>query len=218
MVPEVLIITSSPNSVADLQRGLADCGYYVSVAEWKANLWVQQARESQANVIVLYVPDLDDLKEEDVRLLPRDSAHSPYLVVVGSGDLRQRVRCLNAGADACMLPSIGATEMVARLVALMRTIARGRALVYDEGDLSLDLARKVATYRGYRLDLSPYEFKVLRELALRVMESRCQSTGTSEDPRLTEALGRLRGFADRIERRGRHRIQPLGTVDKKEGP
>jgi hypothetical protein len=82
---------------------------------------------------------------------------------VGPGEVGDRVRGLDAGADDYLVKPFSLLELAARLRALTRRDSR-RPVVLTEGDLKLDPATKRAWRAGAELSLSPNR-KILPDLS-----------------------------------------------------
>jgi DNA-binding response OmpR family regulator len=192
---DVLILTSRPEWAAIWRSALSERGYDVIVEPWQADDWLARPDAATALLVILDPPDVKNVELAAIGGLK--SRGSPVsLVIVGKGDVESRVSALNAGADACLVAGVGIAEMAARLTALLRRVPTSpRGITFSEGDLSLDLHTRSATYRGRQLAISQYEFRILRDLALQVMEYRSISAAAMGDDRLSEALHDLDHYA-----------------------
>jgi two-component system OmpR family response regulator len=90
----------------------------------------------------------------------------PLLVVSGSGDWRDRVASLDAGADDFLVKPVRAEEVAARLRAVIRRAVGHCCERIRAGDVELDLRARAAWLEGEALDLTRDEFRLLRLLAL----------------------------------------------------
>jgi two-component system OmpR family response regulator len=82
------------------------------------------------------------------------------------GEVHDRVRGLDSGADDYLTKPFAFDELLARLRALMRR--RGAAMVdsaIQVNGLRIDLIRHTVTLRDELLDLTPTEFRLLEVLA-----------------------------------------------------
>jgi DNA-binding response OmpR family regulator len=83
------------------------------------------------------------------------------LMLTAAGAVRDRIEGLGLGADDYLPKPFDFAELVARVRALGRRSGPVLPPVFDNGDLTLDPNRRVATRAGRRLELSPKEFAVL---------------------------------------------------------
>jgi DNA-binding response OmpR family regulator len=152
--------------------------------------WGTAASLEGRHVVVTRVPDLLIGLREALRLvhdavllelerpvapgleLCRDlRAHSDVpLVVVAEPALgeTERVAALEAGADDCVVEPFSPIELLARIHAAVRRARRiGSASVLRAGPLALFVASGTVTLHGKPLDVTSYEFAILRVLAER---------------------------------------------------
>lgn len=94
--------------------------------------------------------------------------NQPLVVLSNKGDWRERVECLDAGADDFMIKPVRSEEVVARIRAIVR---RGAGHSNDRivlGNLDIDLKARGAWLDGACLSLARNEFRFLRLFALNV--------------------------------------------------
>ncbi len=206
VAPEVLVLADHPEGMTALRSGLEEQGYSVVVGSREEAVPAHPALES-VTVVLIEVEDITGLQLEAIRALAGAAPSERRVVVVGEGNVADRVRLLNAGADLCLPRGLSGDEQLARVLAVIRQAGlHGRRLTLREGSLTVDLARRAAAYRGRRLSLSPAEYRSLRELALRVVENRSRFPGPDGDDRLTMAIRRLCDFAERLEENTQSRM------------
>jgi two-component system OmpR family response regulator len=84
---------------------------------------------------------------------------TPVIFVTGVGDVDDRVKGLQLGADDYIVKPVAYDELIARMEAVLR---RRQSLAPIEfGDLSLDLARRKVERAGQPINLSPREYDLL---------------------------------------------------------
>ncbi|HUN34104.1 MAG TPA: response regulator transcription factor [Trebonia sp.] len=119
------------------------------------------AQVNRYDVVVLD-RDLPRTHGDDVcRALVAGGSSSRVLMLTAAGSLEERVEGLELGADDYLPKPFELTELVARIRALTRRPANPQVTYLECGDLSLDLARRVAVRAGRRLELFPKELAVL---------------------------------------------------------
>jgi two-component system KDP operon response regulator KdpE len=115
----------------------------------------------------LGLPDEDGL--EIIRNIRRD--HITPIVVLSARDAEaMKVRALDLGADDYVTKPFGVDELLARLRAALRhgIQIRGSAPIVRTSDLEVDLGRRLVFKAGSIVKLSPKEYQLLAELALRL--------------------------------------------------
>lgn len=110
----------------------------------------------------LGLPDIDGV--EVLRRL-REWTGVPVIVLSVREQEEDKIAALDAGADDYLTKPFGAGELLARIrAALRRSISPPSDPVFEIGDLRVDLARRLVTRQGQRIELTPTEFALLRVL------------------------------------------------------
>jgi two-component system response regulator TctD len=118
-----------------------------------------------AIVLDLSLPSMDGLTVLE-RLRARGNA-SPVVILTARGELGERVRGLNLGADDYLPKPFELAELEARLQAVMRRAHGQPVSQLSLGSLHYDGSGRVFTLGGERLALRPKEHAVLEALLLR---------------------------------------------------
>jgi DNA-binding response OmpR family regulator len=106
--------------------------------------------------------DLPALHGDEVcRQIVAEHSASRVLMLTAASTVAQRVDGLALGADDYLPKPFDFAELVARVRALGRRSATALPPTLENGDITLDPSRRVASRAGRRLDLSPKEFAVL---------------------------------------------------------
>ncbi|MFF5228271.1 response regulator transcription factor [Dactylosporangium sp. NPDC000521] len=125
---------------------------------------MEQLAVTRYDVMVLD-RDLPGLHGDEVcRRTVAGGAGTRVLMLTAAGTVRDRVEGLGLGADDYLPKPFDFAELVARVRALARRTTPALPPVLDNGDLTVDPNRRVASRAGRRLDLSPKEFAVLSHL------------------------------------------------------
>ncbi|MFF4398745.1 response regulator transcription factor [Streptomyces sp. NPDC001480] len=125
---------------------------------------LEQMAVTRYDVVVLD-RDLPRVHGDEVcRRIVAGGAGTRVLMLTAAGTVRDRVEGLGLGADDYLPKPFDFAELVARVRALGRRSTPALPPVLDDGDLTLDPNRRVASRAGRRLDLSPKEFAVLEHL------------------------------------------------------
>jgi two-component system, OmpR family, KDP operon response regulator KdpE len=113
-------------------------------------------------ILDLGLPDMDGA--EVTRYL-REWTQIPIIVVSVREREEDKIAALDAGADDYLTKPFGTGELMARIrVALRRSTQPENMPVFELGDLSVDLSRRLVTVRGELVTLTPTEYDILRTL------------------------------------------------------
>ena len=149
-----------------LQRGLSVEGHE---AEWVGDgeAAIQRARAWTPDLVVLDLglPQCDG--HEVLALLSAEFSRSSVLVLTGRGEVEERVRCLNLGADDFVAKPFSFQELIARCRAILRRRERYADPVLRWGDVALDRLRRTVERSGSAVELTAREFALLESLMLR---------------------------------------------------
>jgi two-component system OmpR family response regulator len=161
----VLVVDDEVRLAAVVRRGLEEEGYAVDVVgDGLEAVWMATENDYDAIVLDVMLPGCDGF--EVCRRLRQAQRWAPVVMLTARGDVDDRVKGLDAGADDYLAKPFSFAELAARLRALTRRGAEPRPVSLQVGDLRLD----PATHRAWRGDaelaLSPKEFALL-ELLLR---------------------------------------------------
>jgi two-component system copper resistance phosphate regulon response regulator CusR len=158
-----ILVVEDEKRISDfVLRGLTGAGYQVELAEdGKSALERMHAVDYDLLILDLMLPDIDGLtileKARNRKVSP------PVLILSARGDVDDRVKGLEQGADDYLVKPFAFVELLARVRALMR---RGQPLAEKlvVGDLALDALRRKASRAGEPIDLAPKEFAILEFL------------------------------------------------------
>jgi two-component system, OmpR family, KDP operon response regulator KdpE len=167
---KVLIVEDDPTIRTGVVRALTERGHVVaSAASAMEGLKLAVAEKPDVILLDLGLPDLDG--REMLRMLRAVSA-VPVIVVTARRTEEEIVRALDAGADDYVVKPYGASQIDARIRAVLRRSggepdAAPRDAAVSVGGLRIDQRSRVATLDGAALELTPREFDLLHYLAVR---------------------------------------------------
>ncbi|PWJ86519.1 two-component system KDP operon response regulator KdpE [Pseudaminobacter salicylatoxidans] len=115
-------------------------------------------------ILDLGLPDISGL--DLIRILRTGGNPVPILVLSSRVDEKGKVEALDLGADDYVTKPFGTAELFARIRAALRhrLQQQGEQPVFQNGDLSVDLVRRIVRVRGAEVKLSPKEYDILRLL------------------------------------------------------
>jgi len=115
-----------------------------------------------AVILDIMLPGCDGL--DALRRLRAMSNTTPVLLLSARGEVGQRIRGLDAGADDYLAKPFSMAEVIARLRAITRRAGEQPPLFLRLADLSLDLTRRRAQRADQAIELTPREFRLLEVL------------------------------------------------------
>ena len=161
-VTRVLVVEDEKRIADFISRGLESAGYQVATVHDGTSA-VERIHELEFDLIVLDLglPDMDGLKVLE-KIRNRKTMPS-VLILSARGNVEDRVKGLELGADDYLVKPFAFVEFLARVRALLR---RGSAMPerYQVGDLMLDALRRKVTRAGEAIELAPKEFSILEHL------------------------------------------------------
>ena len=169
----ILVVDDEAVVLDTLRPILSKAGHQVQVAtDGETALFL--ARQDPPDLVILDVmlPKIDGLQV--CRILRRESS-VPILMLTAMGEEADKVLGLEVGADDYLTKPFGASELLARVKALLRRVQASQAAAEAEvsadrglvlrrlqqGDLEVDLVSGRATLAGVPLSLKPREFDLL---------------------------------------------------------
>jgi two-component system catabolic regulation response regulator CreB len=168
--PRILIVEDEPGIADTLQYALRTEGYEPAwVATGEAGL--AEASERPPALVILDV-GLPDGSGFDVFRRLRATSDVPVVFLTARSDEIDRVVGLELGADDYVAKPFSPRELVARVRSILRRAARAPAEpavapAVAHAPIAVDDGRKQIRYYGQLLELSRYEYGLLKTLAAR---------------------------------------------------
>jgi two-component system catabolic regulation response regulator CreB len=166
----ILIVEDEPGIADTLQYALRTEGYEpVWAATGEAGLAEAQARTPALVILDVGLPDGSGF---DVFRRLRATRDVPVIFLTARSDEIDRVVGLELGADDYVPKPFSPRELVARVRSILRRAARPAAPAGDiacagAGPIRVDEGRRQIRYYGRLLELSRYEYGLLKALAAR---------------------------------------------------
>ena len=158
-------------------------------------------RAEAVDVVVLDVALPDGTGIELCQELRREGARVPILLLTAHGEVAQRVRGLDAGADDFLAKPFAVAELRARVRALGRRGPLDRTTVVTLPDVEIDLAARLAHRHGVEVPITAREWAVIELLAARrgrvvtrteILDELWGDTGEPASASLDVIIGRIR--------------------------
>jgi DNA-binding response OmpR family regulator len=182
----VLIIEDDAALGLFLQKGLKLEGHDVTwVGDGETGL--RYAEEHRPDLIVL---DLSLPRKDGTEVLEEMRGRfdgTAVLVLTGRSQVEERVRCLNLGADDCLLKPFSFHELTARCRALLRRREMFADPVLRHGDVELNRMDRRVMRNGRLVELTVKEIHSSAVLRLRTALSELQGVGIASSGNLQKA-------------------------------
>ena len=159
----VLIVEDDVALGLFLAKGLKLEGHEVAlVADGQTGL--EKALNSRPDLMVL---DLGLPRKDGMQVLEEMQGHlagTSVLVLTGRSGVQERVRCLNLGADDCLLKPFSFSELTARCRGLLRRRMQYADPVLRVGGVELNRMDRSVARDGQAVELTAKEFALLEYL------------------------------------------------------
>ena len=154
--PRLLVVDDERPIREMLELGLKSRGFEVrSVADGPAAIPVIQEWKPELILLDVMLPKVDGLS-----MLPllRRLTEAPIVMLSAKGELDDRVRGLDRGADDYVAKPFEMSELVARLRSALRRPRLEHVEVISYADVEVELETRTVRRGGRTLDLSPLEY------------------------------------------------------------
>jgi DNA-binding response OmpR family regulator len=164
----ILVVDDDPRYVRSLRFNLEASDYDVLTAlDGEAAIDVTATEQPDLILLDVRMPGPDGCQ---VCRRIREFSSVPIIMLTALGDVTDRIRGLEAGADDYVTKPFSASELVARVRAALRgrELSRGgrEITTFQAGDLLVDLARRRVFIAGEEVHLTPIEYGLICELAV----------------------------------------------------
>lgn len=161
----ILVVDDEPPIRKLLRIGLTVEGYAILEAT-NAMEAMEKVETEQPDLILLDL-GLPDIQGHDLLARWRnDLLELPIIILSSRTDEAGIVKALELGADDYVTKPFGTRELVARIrVALRHRLQQqGERPIFQTGDLSVDLVKRIVKVADKEVKLSPKEYDILRIL------------------------------------------------------
>jgi two-component system copper resistance phosphate regulon response regulator CusR len=166
----ILIVEDEKKTAAFIKKGLSEENFTVDVCEnGRDGLDLALNREYDLVLLDVMLPGIDGW--EVLRRLRERGKETPVIMLTVLGEVEDRVKGLELGADDYLTKPFAFTELLARIHTILRRGPVRTSEVLRVGDLEIDFMAHRVSRAGKRLDLTPKEFALLSLLARRSGEA-----------------------------------------------
>jgi len=199
----ILVVDDDPAILRLLCTNLRARGYNATTAiDGEESLEAVERDFVDLIILDIMMPKLDGV---EVCRRIREWSNVPIIVLSARGDEKNKVKCLELGADDYLTKPFGIAELMARIkTALRHSDTSGAAPVqptFSSEDLEINFAMRRVSIGGKEVKLTPTEYSVLQHLAVNankvlthgmLLQSVWGSEYSSEKEYLRVFIGRLR--------------------------
>ena len=160
----ILLVEDDPKIASFIIKGLKAEGFAVDHENnGEDGLHMALTEPYDAAVIDIMLPKIDGLGL--IANMRREKRKTPIIILSAKGEVDDRVKGLQIGADDYLTKPFAFSELLARLQALIR-----RSSDADEptkltvADISMNLITREVVRAGKKIDLQPLEFSLLEYL------------------------------------------------------
>ncbi|HTE45106.1 MAG TPA: response regulator transcription factor [Gemmatimonadaceae bacterium] len=167
----ILVIEDNRNLATGLRNNLEIEGYEVQIAsDGTSGLTIARATMPDLIVLDLMLPGMDGYRV--LKTLREDGVDTPVLILSARGEETDKVLGFHLGADDYVAKPFGLLELLARVDALLRRAATGRArnkltAPVSFGDVQVDPGTHNVCRGGESVILRPKEYDLLVALLQR---------------------------------------------------
>ncbi|MDR2794496.1 MAG: response regulator transcription factor [Holosporaceae bacterium] len=162
----VLLIEDDTQTAKGIEILLKKEGITVDVTSFgQYGLEVGKIYDYDGIVLDLMLPDIDGV--DVIRKLRASNVRTPVLVLSGLSACKDKVTCLNIGADDYVTKPFESRELVSRIQAVIRRSKGHAESVIKVGKMTVNLQSKRVDIDGKPLRLTGKEYSILELLCLR---------------------------------------------------
>ena len=162
-IVKILVVDDEPPIRKLLRVGLGTEGFLILEAP-SAAIAREIMRDDRPDLVLLDL-GLPDISGHDLLTLWRSELIDlPVIILSSRTDENGIVKALELGADDYVTKPFGMKELAARIrVALRHKLQeQGEKPVFQTGELSVDLVKRIVRLKGQEIKLSPKEYDILR--------------------------------------------------------
>jgi DNA-binding response OmpR family regulator len=167
MSKRILIVDDEPRYLRLLEANLRTEGYEVATAQDGVQaVDIFSSQPIDLILLDIMMPRMDGFSTCQ-RI--REYSNVPIIMLTAKGEEQDRVRGLDLGADDYLVKPFSATELLARVRAVLRRsqipAETGQMRFFSHGDLKIDFARAEVWRGEHPVSLSATEYRLLLQFA-----------------------------------------------------
>jgi DNA-binding response OmpR family regulator len=167
MAERILVVDDEPRFIRLIEANLQTEGFEVLKAKnGKEAVDLVATQKPDLVLMDVMMPEMDGFQACE-RI--REFSIAPIIMLTAKGDEEHKVRALNLGADDYVVKPFSATELLARVRAVMRRSQRTAPefadSLFTRGNLRIDFARAEVNQGDQPVALSATEYRLLLQFA-----------------------------------------------------
>ncbi len=163
---KVLVTDDDPSIRKVLRMGLTTEGHEILEAPTGKAAIEMLSREPDLIILDLGLPDIDGM--DLLHQIKVQAENIPILVLSGRQEEAKKVQALDLGADDYVTKPFEMDKLLISIRGALHRRARneGENLIFQAGDLRVDLAAQLVKVHNHEVRLSPEEYDLLRILVV----------------------------------------------------
>ncbi len=162
---KILIVEDEKNLAEILKKGLEDNSFSVDLSfDGEEGLFMAESYNYDAIILDIMLPKMDGLTV--LSKLRENNSDIPVLMFTARGEIEDKIKGLNRGADDYISKPFDFWELLARLKAVIRRNKGKGSPIITIDDLSIDINSRSVKRGDKELKLSSKEYNLIEYLAL----------------------------------------------------
>lgn len=162
----ILLIEDDNNQIRVIQGILQKEGFVVDVTDLgQDGIEIGKIYDYDLIILDIILPDIDGF--DVIKRLRASNIKTPVLVLSGLLDCSDKVKCLDIGADDYLTKPFNASELIARVQAIIRRNKGHSEALIKIGRMKINLNTQTVSVDDKPLNLTGKEYAIVELLALR---------------------------------------------------
>lgn len=162
---QILLVEDEQSVLGVIKAYLEKEGYLVRSADTGLKgIALFMAERFDLVILDLMLPDITG---EEVCKIIRQTSDVHIFMLTAKGSLNDRIEGLRIGADEYLIKPFSPRELTARVNALFRRLngkVHSSSVMFDDGNLQIDCAKRTIKVSGEEKSFTPNEFDILKTL------------------------------------------------------
>lgn len=162
---KILIVEDEKRLAGLMKKGLEEHAFIVDLAhDGEEGLYMAENIPYDAVLLDIMLPIMDGLTI--LETLRTRKCDVPVLMITAQGEIENRIKGLNFGADDYIVKPFDFNELIARLRTVIRRSKGKSSSLIEIGDMTIDTNSRTVSRGGEQINLSATEYNLLEYLAV----------------------------------------------------